>query len=67
MTKGMWEGVAVLQKVTWESLLVKRTFEQRPEERRGRREPLRVLGEEHSRQRKQQQCAGQVWLEAGGD
>lgn len=42
MAERVWEGVAVLQKVAWESLIETRTFE--------RRRPHGVLREEHSRQ-----------------
>lgn len=60
----MWEGVSVLQKVTWESLVDARTLEDRPEERRGQRAPRGVLRAEHWAEGAAA-CAEPVRLEEG--
>lgn len=64
MAERGWEGVSVLQKVTWESLVDMRTLEERPEARRGQRAPHGVLREEHWAEGAAA-CAEPVRLEEG--
>lgn len=64
MAERVWEGVSVLQKVTWESLVDTRTLEESPEEKRGQRAPHGVLREEQWAE-EAAGCAEPVRLEEG--